>query len=79
VTRSRKEQEEARIRWKVAEAERLIEARRRVQRPANPITIRTNQHFDPRNVKADPGRAEQDRMAAQVIAALAQRDRGNQR
>ena len=64
---TRKEQEDARTKWMVAEAERLIEARARIVRPAKPVTV---------EAKTDPEQVMRDATARQVVEALARRDRG---
>ncbi|MBS0450119.1 MAG: hypothetical protein JSS14_02315 [Proteobacteria bacterium] len=67
---------EARTRWMVTEAERLVTERRKLQRPVRAVTM-TNQFYDPSHLKVDPQEHLKDQMAGQVIEALARRDREN--
>jgi hypothetical protein len=61
--------------WMIAEAHRLIEARKQIERPARPVW--TNQIFNPESVKVDPERVAIEGAATAVAAKLAQRDQGN--
>ena len=58
--------------WMIAEANRLLEARRQIERPARPVW--TNQIHNPNERAPDLERSEINSAAAQVAAKLAQRD-----
>ncbi|MDM0057352.1 hypothetical protein [Variovorax fucosicus] len=67
---------EARTKWMADEARRLIEARSKLKRPANPTTVHTNRIYDSAQITADPQKAQNDAMAAEVVSRMARRDRG---
>ncbi|CAN7540450.1 hypothetical protein LJR260_003640 [Variovorax paradoxus] len=62
--------------WMIDEANRLIEARRQIERPARPVW--TNQIHHPEDAKYDPERSAISDAAAQVAARMAQRDNADE-
>jgi len=61
--------------WMLREANRLIEARKQIERPARPVW--TNRIDHPEDAKYDAERSAINDAAAQVLARLAQRDQDN--
>lgn len=62
--------------WMLAEANRLIEARAKVRRPARPVW--TNQIVPPERAKVDPEKVAIEGAASEVAAKLAQRDKADE-
>lgn len=58
--------------WMLVEANRLIEARKQIERPTRPVW--TNQIYDPNERAPDLERASITDAAAQVAARLAKKD-----
>lgn len=68
-------QRRAREEWMANEANRLIEARGRIERPAKPVVW--NQVHNPSEASPSPEQLQNDDMARQLIRAMAGRDRSN--